>query len=313
MKRLSTRVFLGLLILLLAFGCKKDPVLDYQPTSEMLQAIENGRIDFLGVHDEAVLTASIEIDQIGIYHKFAKFWTYLNQFSSTFDVTDINYIESLNRKQILIGFKNRSIFAFDDVFIPYFTATTDVFNKSCDLVYTRVNKISYINKTGKSVDIYPPTFSQIKNNISCIAACRDSVWLGTSGIGLYHILPNGDRIIHLAQNKDLPDNYVMQIAFDSSKNMVVLCQTGLCIKTAKGWKVIPGHTGVLHNKLSIGPDGQIYIATNTGIYLFKDDQLIPMVALNKRLPNKEVLTMAIDSDKVLWIGTKKGLYKWPQN
>lgn len=75
----------------------------------------------------------------------------------------------------------------------------------------------------------------------------------------------------------------------------------------KSWDTEDGLASESTNDLIQTPDGYIWIATYTGLHRFDGQTFTIFTSQNSALPSSNILTMGLDSDSVLWLGTLHGL------
>lgn len=162
----------------------------------------------------------------------------------------------------------------------------------------------------------------------------ESVWAGSYGGGLVHFLPSGQPRLYKKNNSTLQpaigdaNSYrVSGLAFDQQRNLWIsnygAAQNLQVRKSDSTWKAftIPfAHTENAVAQIIVDDYNQLWIASpkDNGVFCFNygadidntlDDKwkFYKQGAGNGNLPSNTVLSMAIDRNGFIWVGTDKGI------
>ena len=164
-------------------------------------------------------------------------------------------------------------------------------------------------KNGK-FNFFEATKGLISNNISCLAADKNSLWIGTLDGGLSRF--NGHKFILYDSLKGLKSKSISSICIgDNNKVMVGTNGNGIYELVSGKFKKNIKDVELSSNWIkSIFEDSQhrVWIGTNRGINVFNKNKKISYDQLNK-LSNELILSIAEDRDGNIWIATyNKGLF-----
>jgi len=150
-------------------------------------------------------------------------------------------------------------------------------------------------------------FSGGISKLTCLAAFRDTLWVGTLGYGLFHV-DIKRRVAKQFSPAKVGHHRVKTVRFDQNNNLYVLTETGLAVRREGVWSQYT-NPGVKNNSLSL-VDDVVYIATNLGVYILKDDVIQPVIEINTQLSYPVVNVVEVDQEGMVWIGTGIGLYTY---
>ncbi|MEO1263194.1 MAG: two-component regulator propeller domain-containing protein [Bacteroidota bacterium] len=134
------------------------------------------------------------------------------------------------------------------------------------------------------------------------------LWLGTHGGGLSRF--DGKNFINFTERDGLLGNNINCIIEDDSSHLWIGSQRGINQfdgQTFKSYQYI-GSASVAINHLLFGPNGQLWMATDRGIYtLGKNNNIIK--AKNSQLVIGKIYKLIIDQKKQIWAAGENGIFK----
>ncbi|HLO79423.1 MAG TPA: sensor histidine kinase [Chitinophagaceae bacterium] len=96
-------------------------------------------------------------------------------------------------------------------------------------------------------------------------------------------------------------------AIDAKGHTILGSINGIFIKNNKDWKQIRGTEGIYVKHLAFNEDGTLWMASSSGIYLFKDNVLIKKYDESSGLLNHFVYGILFDNEGNAWYSSNKGL------
>ncbi|MCU0286269.1 MAG: PAS domain S-box protein [Acidobacteria bacterium] len=145
------------------------------------------------------------------------------------------------------------------------------------------------------------------------------IWIGTLGGGLNRFDPKTEKFSHFKNNNtdshSLSSNTVWTIAEDHTGNLWIGTDKGVNKFDRKEGKFNHYLKGEQINTIHIGNLGFILVGTDKGLYYYESDSNIfkEIKCNNKNNTNSIPQKMKViyeDADRVLWVGTDQGVYKF---
>ena len=163
-------------------------------------------------------------------------------------------------------------------------------------------------------------------SISSIIKDRHSaMWIGTSGNGLFRLLPNG-AVEHFTKENGLLDINISTLLEDKNGRIWVGFRAGhaaglslLVAEPNKDQNIVEGHYTAKDGlpadwimALFEASDGKFWIGTSKGLCLWQAgaNSVCKTYAPENELIASEIWSILEDKEKNLWIGTRYGLKKW---
>jgi len=138
-----------------------------------------------------------------------------------------------------------------------------------------------------------------------------SLWIGTDGSGLYHLLAHGTR--HFTTREELVNNFVRVFIESRDGSLWIGTDNGVSHLDRDGFHNFTGQNGLVYNSIRSlleDRDGTIWIGTEHGLSRFKNGRFIHD-QIASELGDEKVWALHQDVDGGLWIGTRAhGLYRY---
>lgn len=132
------------------------------------------------------------------------------------------------------------------------------------------------------------------------------VWLGTEA-GLAKLLPG--PFVTFTTADGLPHNFVRAVKGDQNGRLWVGTRGGLAVKAAAGFLKPIGElaSGIRIYDILPLPDGDLWVATNRGVYQLRNDRLVKVWRESEGLPDNVTFALAFDrTTHELFLGTWAG-------
>lgn len=303
----ATTITTGFLLLLSIFffaSCTHDPV---APEPVFVQVFDRGDILDLAVANNFVCFTR-EGEQLVVFDRIDSTFTFKSEFNS--GVRHVTSIDKLNSNQVLVGIDNFGIYAYssaDDYSRYGSVSSITFFNHSKQFCVAQPGMLQYQNEWGSFYRIPGHLPFDVTSDISCMLARNNTIWLGTPTDGILKFNPQGFEDSLTAHHGQIADDSIKAMDFDNYDNLWVLTQTGINVLQNNQWKVYKNPPHLTNNNMTI-VDGQIYVATNLGIFRFKKGTMVPYEALNQHLADPFIHVVELDEHNHFWLGTRKGIY-----
>ncbi|MBO6517563.1 MAG: hypothetical protein JJ975_13535 [Bacteroidia bacterium] len=300
--------------------CEHDPLLNRDaPKSKVLiqTYLEGSAIADVGISEYAVLASKRdvrELVEIRLKEDSMIFHNKVYNPIGSIIHNDIQGLQGVDESLILVGFHRGIIMSYKNGRFGNYLPMThlEVFDQSCKLSVSDGNTISFLSERGKYVKTSPNALRNQGLRYSCIAACSDTVWLGTHGNGVYKITEN-QRVEQLAASRGsqiIRDDSIVAIRFDTWRNPVVVSRHGVAYKTnSTKWVSHINPKGIIGQSIAPHPNGDWYLGTNQGLFILSSEGMKPCALINKHLPGNNVLALEIDTNGVFWVATTTGLVR----
>ncbi len=142
---------------------------------------------------------------------------------------------------------------------------------------------------------------------SIIQADDGSIYAGNSEGGLDRIRNN--RIEKLGPKLGIGHSPVISVAIDKGNNIWVGSQNVL-VKfngtTSKRFSQKEGLTAGEFHALYFSKEGNLWVGTNQGIYVMKDDNVVSVLTTKEGLPSNRIFCLLEDRKGFMWAGTQDG-------
>lgn len=132
------------------------------------------------------------------------------------------------------------------------------------------------------------------------------LWIGTEE-GLGKLVPG--PFLTLTTADGLPHNFVRAIAEDNQGRLLAGTRNGLAVSTENGFvsRFRPLFTGKRVYSILPHPSGDLWVATNGGTFLLRNDRIVRTWTEKDGLPDRFTFALAYDSSRdELWLGTWSG-------
>ncbi|HOM89886.1 MAG TPA: two-component regulator propeller domain-containing protein [Bacteroidia bacterium] len=168
------------------------------------------------------------------------------------------------------------------------------------------NNCGGINKIidGKIIKIPEP-----KENTCIWSMLEDkdeNLWVGTYGGGLFKF-KNDKEVFHFNKSNGLADDVVFALYQDSKG--IIWIGTDKSIFTIQHDTISHFAKGVIKTKVTYFTEdsvGNIWAASNNGLYKITNTQKIDLFTTYHGLPSNSIRSLYFDEEKTLWIGTVRG-------
>lgn len=147
------------------------------------------------------------------------------------------------------------------------------------------------------------------------AICQDrqgNLWLGTHGDGLVRLQPYTARLLDAGTG--LPSRPAVCLAFTPEEKVwIAMDRAGLYTGAGSTFEHLPNETEpALQNLVSsvcVTPDSSIWIGTpGAGLYCLQKQRCLHLTTADG-LSDNHILSLAVDSDHAIWVGTAVGLHR----
>lgn len=309
----SQNSLLSILFLTIVFSsmaCEKDVYyVDYERQAEVQVIFDRGNIKHLGANLFKCYFTK-EGSGLGVYDfndSSFIFYTSINsQVGNVFEVQTVN--------------DSTVYFAEDKTGLGYFrhgayrhivgSSNLGKFDYSGNFAYTRFNTIVYGAKPGGAlttgnIGFIAPT------NVTAVAAHGNEAYVGVFEQGLFQFNPHWQKRQLTTEIASLTDNVIKDLTV-SEPYLWILTNQGLTskLKGLDSFSTYPLPGGVYGKNITTFKD-HVFISTTNGIYWLVNGRIESFDQINNELPqvdNINVIKASPSGD--LWIGTKKGLYRY---
>ena len=139
-----------------------------------------------------------------------------------------------------------------------------------------------------------------------------SLWVGTKN-GLNQFVDR--RTLPLTEAEGLPSNEAGPIVQDAAGRIWIGTHNGLARYNGRNCSRVANKTrnrlpSDAINSLAVASEEGLWIATGSGLCLWRDDQVVKTIAKSDGLPVNAISCVALDDAGLLWIGTSKGLFSF---
>jgi photosystem II stability/assembly factor-like uncharacterized protein len=224
-----------------------------------------------------------------------------------------NYIKSLNirigKVIIFLGFSaviilntNQKIYSqnfWEPTGISSFGNITCLSFDSKEKIFLgAINGLYYSTNNGESWDLLGLAYK----DISSIFLYRNAIIVGTYGNGIYHSSDNGQTWIQT----ESPGNNIICFAINKSGDIYAGTLNGLLRSTDNGvnWTVVSSNYSNIYC-ITITHNGYILIGTSNGISRSTNNGM-NWISNNNGLSDFFIKTLAIDSNDIIYTGTRNG-------
>ena len=118
------------------------------------------------------------------------------------------------------------------------------------------------------------------------------------------------------KNSELPSNKVLSISVDYFNNKWIGTSSGLVIYKGGNFKILNTKNSKLpSNKIReiIIVEGSSYIATEKGVLIISVEDTVVINKYTQNIPDENIISIEVDDDKNIWIGTNSGLIKFKKD
>jgi ligand-binding sensor domain-containing protein len=140
---------------------------------------------------------------------------------------------------------------------------------------------------------------------------RDQIgqrWFGTSG-GLSLWLDG--QFVTFTTEDGLPHNQILSLAVDGEEGLYIGTARGLAYRNAQTGQIETLYTVPKVKVRCIRRQGNtVWLATNTGVIAYTDDQVSTVFDEAHGLPDNSVFSIEIGPDERIWAGTESGLVRF---
>ena len=136
-----------------------------------------------------------------------------------------------------------------------------------------------------------------------------TLWIGSTGGGVYQLLGRG-LIEHYDAAHGLPGELAWSIRRDARGELWV--GTNHCLAHAVGdtWQCVPGTEGHTIRSFVFTSDGGMYLGGMPPEVLYRDPAgRVTPIRFAGTAPDQHIMTMVIDPQNDLWVGTRTGLFR----
>lgn len=181
----------------------------------------------------------------------------------------------------------------------------------------------------EGVDLGKPVTGVVEIYINTIIRDRrGAMWIGTTGNGLFRLLPNGE-VEQFTQEDGLPDINISILLEDKSgriwAGLLPRLSPGLCLLVAdpqKNQSIVERHYTTKDGlpddwvtDLFEASDDKFWVATVRGLCQWRagENLVCKTYSSANNLCDTEAWSILDDKDKNFWIGTRCGLKKWTRH
>ncbi|MCX6281953.1 MAG: ATP-binding protein [Bacteroidetes bacterium] len=134
-----------------------------------------------------------------------------------------------------------------------------------------------------------------------------NIWVGNRNGGVDRI--RDGKIESLGSAIGLGENPVFSIAADKKNNIWIGSQR-IFVKydghSAKRFNDTQGLNCTFFHTLYTAKDGRLWIGTDQGIFIMKDDKVVSVITTKEGLPNNKIFCFLEDRKGSMWVGTQEG-------
>ncbi len=288
-------------------GCKKDVLLDEQGGSLSI-VFDRGDISNVGANDHrCYFTQGSE--ELVIHDLWDSSFTFLNTLNSP--MGEIPDLKRVSGDTVVISDLNRGLYYYDGSDLKFYSKQMFgimQFDKSCDLIGTMRSGVPLYKFPGQQVPL--SVLERDDGIVLCIAACNDIAYVGYDNIGVFKVAANHNvKARYNASNTDLTSSTIRGIGINGD-DVWILTNNELAVVRNDVLTCLEQPTNVTNKSLYL-QDGVLLVNTTKGVYKLNDDQLIPMDGINAQLPDPDHINdISVSPNGHIWIGTKKGLYRY---
>lgn len=161
--------------------------------------------------------------------------------------------------------------------------------------------------------LLPSIYGELTSDVRAICQDRQgNLWLGTQGDGLVRLQPRTVR--SLDASVGLPSRPARCLAFNPrGRAWIGFDRAGVYAGTAAGFEAFPSEAlPNLQNLVSsvcVAPDSTVWVGTpGAGLYCIAKEKCLHLTTADG-LSDNDVLSLAMDSDHAIWVGTSSGLQR----
>jgi len=216
------------------------------------------------------------------------------------DIINVNVIATLNGLAKLTENKINKIECDINDLIPYRILYNENYGY---FVGTYANSIYLLNEHFEVIHSFE---SQISNFIMDIFIDDNQmIWIATDGDGLFSINPT--QFINLKVHKDKYDNMIWALDADKNSENVVLGTLSEIIFINENEQLTPSFNNEFKNNsvncIEMDSPQNIYVGTEQSLYQILNQNKIFKIDSDMFRGNKNILSLKLDYENNLWIGT----------
>ena len=150
-----------------------------------------------------------------------------------------------------------------------------------------------------------------ENKINCICGKDNDIYFGTNDSGLIHF-DGTNWATYTSSISSLPSNRIYASCMDTYDSLWLFCGDGYLVSIKDGdWTVYSDPLFDLSTSaIDFDQDGNLWIAQSTRVLKFDKRDITEYNSTNSPLPQFSILTLKVDLNNRVWIGTRTGLFSY---
>lgn len=231
---------------------------------------------------------------------YTRFSVIVDQTNSIWAGFNDGIVRIENGKERLIGYANG---------LPHQVITSLFEDREGNIWIGTLNGVAKLNSL--AIKNYPSLFPEVTSSVYKIFRSGREVLVFTDeGISIFRI--NNGLYTNFPQNFSNPGNVNDVIDLDNNSKLIAtnnglyLWQGNRLVKSPLNSKI--GSRGVL--SLAKSSENKIYVGTDTGLFVFQNNNLIDYLSIDNELPSNEINAILVTKSDDVWIGTDNGLVKY---
>ncbi|MBT3933678.1 MAG: T9SS type A sorting domain-containing protein [Bacteroidetes bacterium] len=147
------------------------------------------------------------------------------------------------------------------------------------------------------------------NKITCINGTGQDIYFGTNDSGLIHFDGSNWSTLN-SSNSQLPNSKVYVSCLDQHDSLWMVCAGGYVVAMKdNNWSIYQNALfDVLAAAIDVDSKGSIWIAQSAKILKIDGSTITEYSSTNSILPEHSIITLKIDNNDKVWLGSRFGLY-----
>lgn len=250
------------------------------------------------------------------------------EISGLFEGNAIRCFAGCGEDRILVGTKGSGLYGFDKSMTPthHFT-TRDGLNHNSVFTLAETRDIVWIGGDGKGLNyiekgspdkirrLVLPDSLGIQSVYSILPQSQDTLWIGTSGNGLFRLVLRADGKPYLLEAAHVPEE---ELGSNVVYSLLPLGSNHILVGTRGGGVSMVDKRSLLASRRECGPGddilsmledsrGRLWVGSSLGLSCVDSNEGITTYTLSNGLPSQTIHGILEDSAGMIWVSTNSGL------